>query len=193
MNKEITIKNVRLSFSDNMVVSKAIGGGKPRWTCNLIFENNPTELKKVRDAIDEITKVEFAKGKPLGPDDICLRDGNTNVNKEGEVYAGYVGNFFLSAARADNGRQEPPLIVNGRLEPVRPGSVGYPQSGDYVNVKIEVYSQNGVNDKKNDYGRKINCTFSVVQFVRKGESFGGGAAPSVAGLEPVEEDPTAEL
>lgn len=191
MNKEITIKNVRLAFSDNMVVPKALGGGKPRYTISPIFENNPTELKKVRDAIDEIIKVEFAKGKPLAAEDICLRDGNNHTNREGEIYKGFEGNFYLAAARSE--KQGPPLVVNGRLEPVRPGDAGFPQAGDYVNIKVEIYSQNGVNDKKNDYGRKINCTYSVVQFVRKGESFGGGAAPSVAGLEVVEEDPTAEL
>jgi len=187
MNIKLTLKGVRLAFSDNMTVTKSIGGGKPRYTANFIFENVPGELKKAKDAIAAITKAEFDSGKALTGDDLCLRDGNDNVSsKTNEVYEGFAGNFYLAAARAES--QGPPLIVNGRLDPVRPGEAGFPHAGDYVNVIVNVYSQNGKGDKKNAYGRKINCSFETVQFARKGESFGGGTPPSTEGLEPEEAD-----
>ena len=191
MNTTIVLKNVRLAFSDNLVVAKALSGGKPRYTANFIIEDDAT-LKAVRAAVAEITKVEFG-GKALTGKDCCLRDGNDNISgKTGEVYSGFEGKFYISASRAE--KLLAPKVVNGRLQDVRPGEQGFPQAGDYVNAKVSLFSINGKNDKGGDktYGKKICCGIEVVQFVRKGESFGSGA-PSVDGMEAVEEDPPAEL
>jgi len=191
MKIQIVLKNVRLAFSDNLVVAKALSGGKPRYTANFIIEDDAT-LKAVRAAVDEITKAEFA-GKALSGKDSCLRDGNDNISgKTGEVYSGFEGKFYLSGSRAD--KLGAPLVVNGRKDPVNPGDAGFPQAGDYVNAKVSLFSVNGKNDKGGDktYGKKICCGIEVVQFLRKGESFGAGA-PTTDGLDTVEEDPTAEL
>lgn len=191
MNTTIVLNNVRLAFSDNLVIPKALSGGKPRYTANFIIEDEAT-LKAVRAAVAEITKAEFG-GKELTGKDNCLRDGNENISgKTGEIYSGFEGKFYLSAARAE--KLLAPKVTNGRLKDVRPGEQGFPQAGDYVNAKVSLFSVNGKNDKGGDklHGKKICCGIEVVQFVRKGESFGSGA-PSVDGMEAVEEDPTAEL
>lgn len=191
MNTTIILKNVRLAFSDNLVVAKSLSGGKPRFTANFIIEDDAM-LKVVRAAVEEIAKVEFAGKTPTGKD-CCLRDGNDNVSgKTGEVYSGFEGKFYLSGSRAE--KLKAPLVVNGRKEAVQPGDAGFPQAGDYVNAKVSLYSINGKNDKGGDkaHGKKICCGIEVVQFLRKGESFGAGA-PTTDGLDTVDEDPTADL
>lgn len=185
MNITKVVPNLRLAFSDNLVVAKALAGGKPRFTANFIIES-PESLKLVQDAINQIAKEEFGGKAPTGKDS-CLRDGNDNISgKTQEVYDGFAGKFYISGSRAE--KLLAPKVVDGRLNDVRPGDKGYPNAGDYVTAKLSFYSINGKNDKGGDktYGKKICCTIEVVQFIRKGESF-GSAAPSVDGMTAAED------
>jgi len=190
MNSELMLRNVRLAFSDGLVSPKAIAGGKPRYSCNLIIED-PVTLASVQKAIDEIAKSEF-QGKAPKDKDCALRDGDDNISKDGEPYKGFAGNHYLSANRAES--QGPPLVIDKRRGEITTDRrhAEFPEAGDYVNAKVQLFSLNGKNDKKNAasaaYGKKICCSIEVVQLLKKGEPFGGGGKPSAAGFEDLPEE-----
>lgn len=184
------LKNVRLSFSQNLTSPKAIKGGKPRYTANFIIDPkvNAKELAEINATIKEIADEEFNKQVPEGKD-CCLRNGDkTQDAKTGEAYKGYEGKLYLSAARAES--QGPPLVVNRAAVAVQPRDDGYPQPGDYVNAKVNLFSINGKNDKGGDktHGKKICCSIEAVQFKTTGESLGGSRKPTAEGFEAEDEE-----
>lgn len=93
----------------------------------------------------------------------CLVDGNT------KAYDGYADKWALSAKRAqDKGR---PLVIDQQKNPLVAAD-GKPYAGCYVNATVEIWAQD------NSYGKGIRATLVGVQFVRDGDAFGGGSAPS---------------
>lgn len=93
-----------------------------------------------------------------GQDRLCLHDGN--VSKAG--VDGYKDMFYV----AGNSKKRF-TIVDGDRSPLTAAD-GRPYSGCYVNAIVQVWAQN------NKYGKRINAQISGVQFLRHGESFGGG-------------------
>jgi hypothetical protein len=193
MNTTLTLKNVRLAFSDSLTEAKAIQGGKPRYGCTLIIEDDAT-LKEVEAAIKAIATAEFKGNVPPGKDS-ALRDGNLNTNKEDEVYKGFENKWFLSANRADS--LGAPLILDNKRDPAtgKPRvitdktDIKFPEAGDYVNARINLFSLNGKSDRKANpaYGKKICCGLEVVQFAAKGEPF-GASKPTADGFDAEDED-----
>ena len=182
MNKTIVIKEVRIAFCDNLVkAGKATPESKARFGANFIIQD-AAGLKLVQDTVAEIGKAEF-NGKPPTGKDCSFRDGDTATDKDGNVYNGFEGKWFVAAYRRED--QFAPVVVDQRKQKVQPGDEFFPRAGDYVNVKVQFYSQNGKNDKKNAYGKKINASLEAVQFVRRGESFGGSTPPTDDGFEEV--------
>lgn len=189
MNKELILRHVRLSFSQGLTELKASkAGDKPRYSSNFIIEMDTPEGKKTKaelDAvIDEIMKEEF-KGRTIEGKDLFLRKGDSQVNADGEVYEGYEGNYYLSGARSE--KRGAPLVVGKKASA---GAIArnhdeFPESGDYVNLKCNVFSLNGKNDKGGDpsHGKKICLEIGTVQFVEKGKPLGGGGKPNTSGLE----------
>lgn len=173
MNKELILRNVRLSYAYLSQPKAAIGGGKPRYSANFILEPGHPQLDAVRKAIKEIETSEFA-GKTLQGNDTCLRDGNTRTDDDNVVIDGYANAHYISGARAE--ARKAPRVVNKAKRDVRPGDSDFPESGDYVNVIVNLFSINGKNDKKGDasYGKKVCCEIGTVQLEAKGEPLGGG-------------------
>jgi hypothetical protein len=101
-------------------------------------------------------------------DRLCLHDGDTS--KPG--VDGYKGMLFVSG----NSKKRF-TIVDGDRSPLTAAD-GRPYSGCYVNAIVQVWAQ------QNKWGKRINAQISGVQFLRHGESFGGGrvAAPEEFGV-----------
>ena len=193
MNKQLILKNVRLSFF-KVITPEAISGGKPRYSTTLILDpKDPVSgasLKELKAAVKLMEKEEFP-GVTITGDNTCLRDGNTMVDDEGNIREAYEGCWYVSANRAE--KRGAPLVVDRVLKEILPTSRDFPISGDYANVKVNLFSLNGKNDKKSQdskaYGKKICCELETVQKVRTGEPLGGGGPASASGMEVVEEDP----
>lgn len=194
MNTEIIVKKVRLSFSQNLIEAKASkGGDKPRYSANFIIDMSTEEGRKTKAQVDKVIEeilAEEFKGRELVGKDVCLRKGDTQIDKKtDEVYKGYAGNFFISGARSE--KRGAPLVTGYKTSA---GAVArnhdeFPESGDWVNAKLNIYSLNGKNDKGGDpsHGRKICCEIQVVQLAAKGEPLGGGGKPTTAGLDDIDE------
>lgn len=187
MNKEYILRNVRLSFSKNLIEASSTNGGKPRYTGNFILDMTTPEGKAQKAELDkviaEIMAEEF-KGRTLEAKELFLRDGNKSIDaKTDEPYEGYAGNYYISGARSE--KKGPPLVVDRKRQPITQLSDQFPYAGDYVNAVVNIFSLNGKNDKGGDptHGKKICCEIGTVQFVRSGESLGGGGKPTTKGLE----------
>lgn len=98
-----------------------------------------------------------------GQDRLCLHKGN--ISKPGAD--GYKDMLYVSASSKKRF-----TIVDGDRTPLTAES-GRPYSGCYANAIVQIWAQN------NQYGKRINAQVAGVQFLRHGESFGGGrvAAP----------------
>jgi len=122
----------------------------------------------------------------LPKDKLCLRKGNGNLDKAGEVRNGYADMSYITARNKVR-----PIVVDRDKTPLIEAD-GKPYGGCYVNVSVDVYAMD-----KPGMGKSVNATLLAVQFVEDGESFGGskgtadvfdsmddgeGAAPNVSDL-----------
>jgi len=160
---QIVLTKVRLSFAQ-IFRAKSVNEGEPRFSANFLLdkEKDKKQIAAVNAAIDEILK-EKNKGKKLPPDKICLRDGDE------KDYDGFAGHLFLSAANA----KRPQVVDRDPSVPLAEED-GKPESGDYVNGVVRLWWQD------NKFGKRINASLEVVQFVKEGEKFG---APKVKAAE----------
>ena len=90
-------------------------------------------------------------------DKLALHDGDLKAQ-----YAGFPGNKYLSASSVTR-----PVVVDLNRAPLVAAD-GRPYGGSYVNLTVDIWAQD------NKFGKRINATLSGVQFVKDGESFGGG-------------------
>lgn len=151
---QITLTNVRGSFMD-IFRAKAVNDGEPRFSANFLLDKtkDAKQIKKIEDAIDGLLK-EKNKGKKLPADKVCIRDGD---EKE---YDGYAGQMFISAAN-----KKRPTVVDRDKSPLAEED-GKPEAGDYVNAVIRLWWQD------NKFGKRVNASLEVIQFVKEGEKFG---------------------
>jgi hypothetical protein len=103
-------------------------------------------------------------------DRVCLRNGNTKAN-----YEGFAGNMFVSSRGYTR-----PLVINQDKSALLEED-GKPYSGSYVNAQVSIWAQ------ANQYGKRINAQLGGVQFLRDGDSFGGGHVADVSEFDTVNE------
>ena len=158
----ITLKNVTLSFA-NIFTPKAFNGGAPRYSGSFLINKEDTEnVNKVKSAIKDVIIAEWKEDRPKFKDNqYCLRDGDN------ESWDGYQGCYFVSAG---NQEKFPPVIKDLDGTNLRQAGIDYnvgdkPQSGDTVNVVLDIWAQN------NNYGKRINATLIGIQFVKAGKRF----------------------
>ncbi len=151
---QITLLNVRGSFL-HIFKAQSVNDGDPRFSANALLhkERDAKQIKKIKDGIDQLIQEKF-KGKKLPADKLCLRDGDE------KDYDGYEGHMFLSAANAKR-----PQVVDRDKTPLTIDD-DKPASGDYVNMVVRLWAQD------NKFGKRINASLEVVQFVKQGERFG---------------------
>lgn len=150
----------------------------PLYKSDLLMAPEHPDLKRVAAKIEEVGRAHVWKGgltwdvvkeSMKATDKLCLKRGD--VSQPGDE--NYKGLFFLKASNKKRF-----TIIDGDRTPLTPQD-GRPYSGCYVNVIVDIWPQD------NEFGRRINCTITGMQFARHGDAFGGGAraaAPDEFGI-----------
>ena len=168
-SKPIKLSNVRLSFPNLREAARFDPENEretPKYRAAFILDPklNAETIKEIKMAAQEIIK-EMWGGKPAGFKDVdCFGDGNTKVNNQGEVYAGYADMFYV---QANNPKR--PILLHKDKTPVDKEEIeDIFQAGYRVNASINLWAQD------NKFGKAIRCQLRGIQFVREDETFGGG-------------------
>lgn len=153
-SKTIKLTNVRLSYPHLFSPQESRDpNGKAKFTASFILDKKKdaaqiTLLQNAIKAILDETKVKVDKDK------LFLKDG---ANKE-DSYGPEVMFINTSSTRR-------PQVVNRDRSPItEEDDVVY--GGCYVNCWVTPWVQN------NDFGKRVNCSLEIVQFVKDGERFG---------------------
>ncbi len=160
---KMTVRNVRLSFVALLEPKAVNAGDKPAYSASLLLAPTDPQVAAINAAMLEAAKAKWgAKGETMfktlkAGDKLALHNGDSKAQ-----YAGFEGNMFISARN-----QAKPALKHrdGRTDVTEAGVL---YSGCYANAVLELWAQD------NNYGKRINATLLGVQFVKDGESFGGG-------------------
>lgn len=165
----IQLRNVRLAFPELWSAKQVNGEGDPAFSAVFLLPRDHPQIKEIQAAIEEVGKAKWkdqwpnVKKQLQASDKLVLHDGDTKAQ-----YAGYEGNWFINSRAQAEKR---PLIIDRDKTPLIAAD-GRPYAGCYVNASIEIWAQS------NGYGKRVNASLRAVQFVRDGESFGGGTPAS---------------
>lgn len=176
---KLHLNNVRVSFANGLYKASAFEAGQQeKYGADFILQPDSVVLRvnpdgsKTKTTIKEAelavaTEAWKANGAKmlatLEGSKKSIRDGNKRTNNSGEVYEGYEGNTYVTAKSPTR-----PLLIDQGRQPVTEDD-GVIYSGCYVNAIIELYA----NTKPATKG--VFAGLKGVQFVRDGDSFGGGA------------------
>jgi hypothetical protein len=154
----IKLHNVRLSFAQ-LFEAKPFSPGLPaKYSATFILDptnkDHAASIAEIKAAMAKVA-AEGLPGHKLGPEALCLKNGNTK---------GYDGWKDMIVFVASNSVR--PVVVDQKLVPVVAGDKNAPYSGCYVNATVTLWSQN------NSYGKRINGNLRAVQFVKDGPAFG---------------------
>jgi hypothetical protein len=164
---KVLIQDARLAFP-NLWRAKAINDGEPRYGCTLLLTPGHPGIALVNEAMKVVALAKWADKwqevvKSLkAQDKLAIHNGDAKAE-----YTGFEGNFYISASNKMR-----TCVVNLDRSPLVE-SDGKPYGGCYVNAMIELWAQ----DHKK-FGKRINASLLGVQFLRDGDSFGGGSAPA---------------
>ena len=172
---QFRLNNVRLSFPQLWEAyapppKPGDKPSKPAFQCHLILAPDHPEFASLKKAIVTVAINQWGDNgeavlrQLVDVGRVCMRSGDTKTTAEGEVLDGYAGMYFVSA----RGYTRPTVIGEDRA-PLT-ASDGKPYSGCYVNGIFRIWPQ------ANSWGKRINAQLMGIQFVRDGESFGGGRA-----------------
>lgn len=164
---KVFIKNARLSFPDLYVARPFKPGDEPKFKATFLLPKDDPQIAVIEAAIKAAAKESKwgAKADSVlksirgNPNKFCFQDGDT------KDYDGYAGMMALSASAKAR-----PLCIDGQKNPLTQAD-GKPYAGCYVNGSIEIFGYE-------NSGNGISASLKGVQFVRDGDSFGGGAPAS---------------
>lgn len=182
---QVVLKNVRLSFPDLFKVGTPPAGStsEPKFGGQFIFSRDSDAYKVAATEVLRVATEKFGKNAPailaeLGKDKVCLRKGDSNLDKAGEIRNGYAGMMYITARNKTR-----PIVVDRDKTPLVEAD-GRPYGGCYVNVSVDIYAHD-----KPGLGKRVDATLLAVQFLSDGESFGGskGSADVFDALDDGEE------
>lgn len=198
MSLEIFIPEARSSYVSvdeavQFTNKQGVKSGEPRWGITFLIAKDSVMDKAVQAGLLEVAIAKWgAKDGPRMLEAImtqtnktCYVDGKTKPKNDE-----YQGMMALTAYRkAKDGR---PIVrdsdatdiydANGKLNPGKGGRI---YSGVWVRGKVELYASTTGGDG-------IRAGLQVVQRLRQGDAFGGGAAPTADGFDAVEEGAQAD-
>lgn len=161
--------DVRLAFPSLWHASKGEDQeGDAKFSASLIMTPGSPAHKAAKAAVDAIVTERWgAKGaavlKAINKDKNALRNGDEHLDKSGEPYMGFEGNFYVVAKNKTR-----PTVIDQLKNPLTEQD-GKPYGGCYVNAHVEF--------KAGDIpkaGRVIWAVLTGVQFLRDGDAFSGG-------------------
>ena len=172
----VRIDNARIAFPAVFVAEQVGGKGKPAFSATFLMTPEHPAIADIKEGIKKAAVEKWGDEAAeilqqlVASDRVCLRNGNTKAN-----YDGFAGNMFVSARGYAK-----PLVINADKSPLIETD-GKPYSGCYVNAQVSIWAQ------QNQYGKRINAQLGGVQFLRDGESFGGGHVADVSEFDTVNE------
>lgn len=167
----ILVRDVRLAFADTLWHAEPFPGGRdptPYHNASFLLGPQHKQLPELNKMCEDLCKEEW---KVKGPSvlkaikltgKIFLRDGDTKPE-----YDGFPGNWFISARSKTR-----PNYFDHKRDNITE-DMGLLYSGCYVNVLLSTYSYTKGN---NGLGAEIKG----IQYLRKGDAFGGGGPPAAA-------------
>lgn len=181
---EMNLKNVRASFPKYFTAESFAGDptSKPAYSGSFLLPPNHPQMKALKAAIQQVAKEKWAEKAAAvmkgieAKDACCLHDGDAKADMDG-----YAGNFYLSARSYTR-----PLVIDRDKTPLTEAD-GVIYGGCFVNVLVDIYAQDS------QYGKRINAVLKGVQFLRDGDSFGGGAPASPDAFDDVSDTGEEEL
>ena len=172
----VILKNVRISFPDLFKPGRPMNDGDvPKYGCQSIIDvGSEAETTAKGAMMTEAQTVFGANWKAIvgamEKTKKCLRNGNDNLTKDGDIREGYAGKMYLVSRNKSR-----PALVGGK------NPDGKPYGGCFANVKVDIKAMKA----KEKIPNQIYATLLAVQFVRDGEAF--GAAPGTPeGFDDVE-------
>lgn len=168
----LQLRNVRVAFPA-IFQPQAFGDNKPAYGAKLIVDPSSPNVAAIREAIASAAKEKWgakADGivKQLMDDKKSAWVEGPYKNKNGDVYDGFDGNFFLST-RSEKLR---PTALDRQGQPVTEAD-HLIEGGCYVHASVDIYVQDSPK-----WGRRINAVLRGVKFYEDGERFGGSSAAS---------------
>lgn len=193
---KLMIQNARVSFANGLYKASAFEAGQAeKFGADFILTDKTTVLEVRADGTKVKTTLKAAelavaneawKGKgasmleDLEASKKAYRNGNKRKNKNGEVYEGYEGNWYITAKNT----QRPTLLDKARQPVTEEDGIIY--SGCFVNVSIDLYA----NTKPATKG--VFAALKGVQFAGDGEAFGGGGTARADEFDEVTEGADAD-
>ena len=160
-NETLILKNVRLSFPSLYKSGSYAGSETGKYEATFLLPKDDVAQVKALNALVAESKKANSKMK-FGADKIFVKDGD-DVSETTEGYW-----VITTGKRTTSGR---PVLLDRNANPVaEEDNLFY--AGCFVNAKIGAWVQD------NNYGKRINGNFSVIQFVKDGEALGGGGMDS---------------
>lgn len=199
--RTVTLKGVRLSFTDALVEKRATSTENPdRKTHHLNVINEKSgpfakhfddNHKKIMGAIKAACEKEWKnpeKYKDIiedSPKRVCYRDGSKFKNREGQIYTGYEGNKAFSASTPGGGQRRPRFIDRYKNILIAPGDAM--PTGTKLTVKnitladIQEFFYSGcyADVTVSFYGTKkgsdgVFCSVDMIRSYQQGERVAGG-------------------
>ena len=170
---KIIVSEARLAFPDlfearGFTDPKTGKTGDPQFSATLLVDRSDPSFRKVIEAEEErVAKEKWdTKSEAILSE---IRANNRGAIKKGELkasYDGFPGNDFIAC----NNKTRPTVVHRNGSPLTHADGVVY--AGCYVLAHITLWAQD------NAFGKRINANITGVQFLRDGDAFGGGAAPS---------------
>lgn len=201
----VTLKKVRLSFTDSLTTAKAtVKGGVPKHSFNILLEPGlpETEANKaaVISALRAVGQEQWEKPEMFKtiaedkPDRVSYRKGERFKNQEsGEVYKGYEGCMVVPCA-GPGGSKNPkrPVILDRKKTPIWHPAKGAENiskiadvcySGTYADVKVEFYPVTGAESGGN--GIFVAC--QLIRSRQEGDRMAGGYVVSDSDIDELDD------
>jgi len=163
----VVLKDVRLAFPA-IWEPESVNGSAEKFGGRFILPPKHPGVKLIRDTIKAVAKAKWgpkADGilRSIDGDKmkICWQESDY-MSQDGEVHDGFEGMYHLSTKS-----EVQPTIVDKDRTPLSKRD-GRPYGGCYVVARVDIYAQDNI------HGKAIRAQLQGLQYLRKGDSFGGG-------------------
>jgi hypothetical protein len=174
---KVTRIQARLAFPNifNMSTVQGSEGSKPSYSCTLLVEPGSDSDKRIQAALKEVAQAKWGEQwqtvfKTLKSQDrIAYRDGNTKLDRDGNVQQGFADMKAMSCRS-----YQKLMIIDRDGTTVLNEEDGRPYGGCYVSASIDIWAQ-----QSSQWGRRLNCKILGLQFVKDGDAFAAGAPATI--------------
>jgi hypothetical protein len=188
---QLQIKKARGTFLHLFTAQPSLEEGKdPKFNGNFIIEKDGDASKAIRKAMEAVAIEKWGANGVKVLDNfeaskLCLRDGDRNLDKDGNVRKGFEGmQYIVASSKTKPGlfdNKKDPATDKARALLTDDGTL---YSGCYVNLSLDIYAVDNPTQKV----KGVFADLRGVQFAGHGERLGGGAPATADEFDCTEED-----